>query len=1509
MTYTLDIPLTVTSTEQSGVVLTAATATNSVSSSGTVTLPAARGASVSLTAAPTGTTPAAYAWNVTGGAASGGTVFAGSPAGSAATLTVGSAETIGATLTVTVKTYSDTEKKKLLGTASLTISVVPTAASITISCLTALPAGDGSYYIDQTSGGAWVFYADVTLDNGTTVKSPITWSLLYAAKQGTKVASVESVESGAAVTEGILSAAANETGHNGALLLTAAYTNGDGTALKKTVTVRLSTDAYVSWTADGKNGKISSVTYGTPSTAIPASGAHIGANSAVAATAAPDDGYIVSHWYVNGVSVSGNDRYTVSADGKTLTFTAAVLGSYAITADYVAKDSYAVTFSAGSHGSAAAAKDGAAIASGDRVVKGSSVTFTASPDAHYQVKCWYVDGAIRTEEGSTNWYKGNTLTLSGIDANVSVSVEFEGIPVTVTCTVTGSGSAAFFVNGTLTAAAQASTGTYSISASSMDDVTVLASPASGYMVKGWSVGGTAVADSAEKASYTAEDITADLAVSLEFTATPTYTVTISAGSLDAGGGAVTDGLASASGTSTGTITAGRHEDVTLTAAPDAGSTIYAWYVDGSLQSETGLTFTLSDVRADTSVQAVFRKLSYDVTLVGADNGSISAAYLGDANYLGTMSEGETKAVRSGTLIAIQIAPDNGYGIASLKVNGVPVSWTSATGVALSNYSIPSLSGPATVEAVFAKADLTVKAKDEFSVADPNDPTKTVVTGTSTLAQATALTEHVQTADVVAGSTVNLGFKPATNYTVDVAKLRTEIQKVLTAVSQTSGAAAPGTLRRTFLDAPNSYRIYLEDDGTYTVEIGNVTRALDFTTMASPFVEGGATYAVTFSAAGSGTISASIGTGDSLVYLRSGALVPADTEVTFTMTPGEHNALTALTNKTGEAEAADVLASVADGTYTAKVTAATTVTAAFSVSEYKVTIGTSGTGSGTLTVTGTKDGAATPLTSTGYLPAGSTITVSAAAGSGSSLTGIFAGSTKIPDPGAYSVDLTSDMSFTAAFSAVTVPITYAQPANGSLKVTDTAGSVVASGTSVPVGTTLIIYATPNAHYVLGSLTASGSAVSNGAAYTASATRTNVIAASFTLAEVQVSWTATGGTVSVLDAGGSAVANGGYVPVNSMITVAATAAGSDYTLSSFTVSGAAKSASNEKQYAVGTSNVVITAAFKSSGGNVTIINNGGDTSNATYTVTIDAGQYGKLTVTDAGGTVKDGDTVKIKDNLNIIATAEDGYALASLTVNDVPFTSGGTYEVYANTTIKAVFRKSVGLPYYLDAGGNKVFIGFAFDADGSGKYAAGEYIAPDGKEVLFSENAKSFTDTDTNWAKEYINFVTERELFLGTSDTEFSPDLSMTRGMFATVLGRLYERSYGEIVASPNHAFDDCDYTVYYGKYVDWAAANGVITGYGGRKFGPDDKITREQAAAMIQRFASFLGVLPENLTGTPDYPDAGLIAEYAQKAALFCQNAGIITGTDAGVFDPRANVTRAQVSAIVTRLIKYVIKQK
>jgi uncharacterized protein YjdB len=251
-------------------------------------------------------------------------------------------------------------------------------------------------------------------------------------------------------------------------------------------------------------------------------------------------------------------------------------------------------------------------------------------------------------------------------------------------------------------------------------------------------------------------------------------------------------------------------------------------------------------------------------------------------------------------------------------------------------------------------------------------------------------------------------------------------------------------------------------------------------------------------------------------------------------------------------------------------------------------------------------------------------------------------------------------------------------------------------------------------------------------------------------------------------------------------------------------------------------------------------------------------------------------------------------------------GGVTEIEDTQTPKAAAGE---LPYYLDGSGLiKIFIGFSFDLDEDGFLKEGEYLAPAEKEILFAANSKTFADVSDGWAAPYIAFVTGREIFSGTSDTTFSPEDGMTRAMFATVLGRLYERSFGAIVPGTEHSFTvegDCDYSDYYGKYLDWAAESGIITGYEDGTFRPNSTVTRQEMAVMIYRFAEFLG---EDAAGGAElgFTDIDEIAGWAQEAAAYCSERGLITGRTDGRFDPNTTAERQDVAAIVTRFIKAVV---
>jgi len=177
---------------------------------------------------------------------------------------------------------------------------------------------------------------------------------------------------------------------------------------------------------------------------------------------------------------------------------------------------------------------------------------------------------------------------------------------------------------------------------------------------------------------------------------------------------------------------------------------------------------------------------------------------------------------------------------------------------------------------------------------------------------------------------------------------------------------------------------------------------------------------------------------------------------------------------------------------------------------------------------------------------------------------------------------------------------------------------------------------------------------------------------------------------------------------------------------------------------------------------------------------------------------------------------------------------------------------------------------------------------------------FTDvSESNWFYEDVKYVYVKGLFNGTSDTQFSPNTSMTRAMMVTVLWRLQ----GSPEGAESAGFADVSAGTYYYEAVNWAAANGIVLGYNASKFGPNDSITREQITTILYRFANFLGKGPVgSWTANPDFVDMDKVSAYANEGVVWAWINNIVNGRPGGIFDPRGKATRAEVAAMLHRFM-------
>lgn len=273
---------------------------------------------------------------------------------------------------------------------------------------------------------------------------------------------------------------------------------------------------------------------------------------------------------------------------------------------------------------------------------------------------------------------------------------------------------------------------------------------------------------------------------------------------------------------------------------------------------------------------------------------------------------------------------------------------------------------------------------------------------------------------------------------------------------------------------------------------------------------------------------------------------------------------------------------------------------------------------------------------------------------------------------------------------------------------------------------------------------------------------------------------------------------------------------------------------------------------SGGNA-----GGSSSSATYIITIPTPANGKITVTPTSA--KGGDTV------TLIATPDEGYELASLIVTD------------SNGHKLKLTNKGDGKYTFTMPDGN-VTVDAVFQPIPIQEEPQTPWINP------FNDVAR-----DT-WYYDAVEFVSVNGLMNGISSTLFTPDANLTRAQLAQIL---YNKE-GKPAVSGSSAFVDVDPDTWYSDAVTWAAANGIVGGYGDGRFGPNDNITREQLAVMLWRYAGSSAATDREL----HFTDTDQASGYALEAIRWAAENGVLNGYGDGRLGPQGHATRAQVAQML-----------
>ncbi|MDO4286266.1 MAG: S-layer homology domain-containing protein [Eubacteriales bacterium] len=184
---------------------------------------------------------------------------------------------------------------------------------------------------------------------------------------------------------------------------------------------------------------------------------------------------------------------------------------------------------------------------------------------------------------------------------------------------------------------------------------------------------------------------------------------------------------------------------------------------------------------------------------------------------------------------------------------------------------------------------------------------------------------------------------------------------------------------------------------------------------------------------------------------------------------------------------------------------------------------------------------------------------------------------------------------------------------------------------------------------------------------------------------------------------------------------------------------------------------------------------------------------------------------------------------------------------------------------------------------------------------------FTDVrNDKWYYNAAVFCYQNNLMQGTSKTEFSPNVIMTRAMFVQALYN-YAKPAEKAAAT---TFTDVNQSSWYYDAVCWAEQNKISEGMGDGTFAPNAKITREQFIRLMFAYAG--AESPQDGAALKNFSDGAKVAEWAVPSMCWAIENGIVVGdvqNGVKVLDPKGQTTRAQAASVLKGYVENIVNKK
>ncbi len=310
---------------------------------------------------------------------------------------------------------------------------------------------------------------------------------------------------------------------------------------------------------------------------------------------------------------------------------------------------------------------------------------------------------------------------------------------------------------------------------------------------------------------------------------------------------------------------------------------------------------------------------------------------------------------------------------------------------------------------------------------------------------------------------------------------------------------------------------------------------------------------------------------------------------------------------------------------------------------------------------------------------------------------------------------------------------------------------------------------------------------------------------------------------------------------------------------------------------------------------------DSPTASFVYTVSAGAKAAIpTANPQGGSVFSGTAVALStatENAVIYYTTDGSMPTEKSTVYSTPISVTSAVTIKAIAVKDGMATSDVMTENYTiksSSGG-----GGGGGGGSSSKGSSGGSFAPIPNNTVKTNTAAAFGDVKAeDWFFDSVDYVVKNGLMNGVSATEFAPEDNLTRAMLVTIL----YRAEGKPAVNRSIPFADVTADSYYANAVIWAQQNGIVSGITENKFAPDEKITREQIAAIVYRYAKYKGYDVSKTADISAYADYGKISEYAIESMQYAVGNGLIKGKTATTLNPADTATRAEIAAILQRFI-------